>query len=66
MLGVSRESINKHLAAWQKAGLVRMENGAIIMLDQAAVTRLAEGADPLLVGIAEPVEKSTRSRSPVL
>jgi len=66
MLGVSRESVNKHLAAWQKAGLVRMENGAIIMLDQAAVTRLAEGADPLLVGIAEPVEKSTRSRSPVL
>ena len=66
MLGVSRESINKHLAAWQKAGLVRMENGAIIMLDQASVARLAEGADPLLVGIAEPVERPTRGRSPVL
>jgi len=28
MLGVSRESINKHLGVWQKAGFVRLENGA--------------------------------------
>jgi CRP-like cAMP-binding protein len=43
MLGVSRESINKHLAAWQKAGLVRVENGAITVCDRAAVGRLADG-----------------------
>lgn len=43
MLGVSRESINKHLGLWQKAGLVRLENGAITICDQDAVTRLAEG-----------------------
>jgi CRP/FNR family cyclic AMP-dependent transcriptional regulator len=66
MLGVSRESINKHLAAWQKAGLVRMENGAIIVLDQTAMARLAEGADPLFLGFAEPAEKPARSRSTVL
>src|SRR5262249_17674691 len=43
MLGVSRESINKHLAAWQKSGLVRIENGAITVCDRVAVGRLAEG-----------------------
>ena len=54
MLGVSRESINKHLAAWQKAGLVRIENGAITVCDRDAVGRLADG------GI-EPFEPSEAS-----
>jgi CRP-like cAMP-binding protein len=61
MLGVSRESINKHLAAWQKAGLVRVESGAITVCDRAAVGRLAEGG----VEMFEPGdagEKPARSR----
>jgi CRP-like cAMP-binding protein len=43
MLGVSRESINKHLGVWQKAGLVVLENGAITIRDTSGVTRLADG-----------------------
>jgi CRP-like cAMP-binding protein len=66
MLGVSRESINKHLAAWQKAGLVRVENGAIVMVDQAALARLAEGADSLFFGFTESADKPASGRSTVL
>jgi CRP/FNR family cyclic AMP-dependent transcriptional regulator len=66
MLGVSRESINKHLAGWQKAGLVRIENGVITVCDRPAVARLADGADPQLLGLADPADKPPRSRSPVL
>ena len=68
MLGVSRESINKHLAAWQKAGLVIVEGGAITVCDQAEVARLAEGGEPQFgVGeAAEPAEKPGRTRRPVL
>jgi CRP-like cAMP-binding protein len=66
MLGVSRESINKHLAAWQKAGLVRIENGVITVCDRAGVGRLADGADPQLLGLADAADKPPRSRSPVL
>jgi CRP/FNR family cyclic AMP-dependent transcriptional regulator len=60
MLGVSRESINKHLAAWQKAGLVRLENGAITLCDQDEIARLAEGGEPPFAGL-EPVEAADRS-----
>jgi CRP-like cAMP-binding protein len=66
MLGLSRESINKHLAAWQKAGLVRIANGAITVIDQAGVARLAGGAPeppPLALAAAT---KPPRSRSAAL
>ena len=57
MLGVSRESINKHLATWQKSGLVRVENGAITVCDRAAVGRLAEGGAETF----EPVEIAAKA-----
>jgi CRP/FNR family cyclic AMP-dependent transcriptional regulator len=33
MLGLSRESINKQLAAWQRAGSIELERAAIILID---------------------------------
>jgi CRP-like cAMP-binding protein len=68
MLGVSRESINKHLAAWQKAGLVTVENGAITVHDRDEMTRLAEGGEPQfqLAAPAEPAERAGRGRRPVM
>lgn len=63
MLGVSRESINKHLAAWQKAGWVSIAGGAITLLNQAALARLAVGADGPSLGELEAPEKPARSRS---
>jgi hypothetical protein len=61
MLGVSRESINKHLGAWQKAGLVRLENGAITLTDRAAVARLADGGVvPGLAALDEPAGPAPR------
>jgi CRP/FNR family cyclic AMP-dependent transcriptional regulator len=68
MLGVSRESVNKHLAAWQKAGLVAVENGAITVCDQAEVARLADGGEPQF-GLGEAAvaaERPGRSRRPVM
>ena len=60
MLGVSRESINKHLGVWQKAGFVRLENGAITVTDRAAVARLADGGvEP---GLAPPDESAAPER----
>ncbi|MBI3516061.1 MAG: Crp/Fnr family transcriptional regulator [Proteobacteria bacterium] len=58
MLGVSRESINKHLGAWQKAGLVRIESGAITVLDRAALGRLADGG---IEPFVEPLERSDKA-----
>jgi len=68
MLGVSRESINKHLAAWQKAGLVTVENGAITVHDRDEMTRLAEGGEPQfqLTAPMEPAERAGRGRRPVV
>jgi CRP-like cAMP-binding protein len=61
MLGVSRESINKHLGAWQKAGLVRLENGAITVCDRAKVARLADGGiEPGLAPLDEPAAAPKR------
>jgi len=65
MLGVSRESINKHLAAWQKAGLVTVEGGAITLLDRDEMTRLAEGGELPFVP-PEPAERAGRGRRPVM
>ncbi len=67
MLGVSRESINKHLGAWQKAGLVTLENGAITVRDQAELARLADGGEPQF-GAAEGLDadRPGRSRRPAM
>jgi CRP/FNR family cyclic AMP-dependent transcriptional regulator len=38
--GGSRESINKQLQAWQRAGLIELGRGALIIRDAAALERL--------------------------
>jgi CRP/FNR family cyclic AMP-dependent transcriptional regulator len=47
MIGMSRESVNKHLGAWRDAGWVRMSGGSVLSIDVAALSKLArdEGED---------------------
>jgi CRP-like cAMP-binding protein len=40
MVGGSREHVNKQLQAWQKAGLIELGKGAIVIRDAAALARL--------------------------
>ena len=42
MVGMTRESINKQLRAWATRNWVRLEHGAIAVLDPAALRELAE------------------------
>jgi CRP-like cAMP-binding protein len=42
MVGMTRESINKQLRAWAGHNWVRLEHGAIVVLDAAAIKELAE------------------------
>lgn len=42
MIGLSRESINKQLSAWQKDGIIKVEEGTITILDQSALREFAE------------------------
>jgi CRP/FNR family cyclic AMP-dependent transcriptional regulator len=42
MVGMTRESINKQLRAWSARNWVRLEHGAIIVLDAPALRELAE------------------------
>jgi CRP/FNR family transcriptional regulator, cyclic AMP receptor protein len=42
MVGMTRESINKQLRAWVTRNWVRLEHGAIVVLDPAALRDLAE------------------------
>jgi CRP-like cAMP-binding protein len=42
MVGMTRESINKQLRAWAMHNWVRLEHGAIVVLDAAAIKDLAE------------------------
>jgi CRP/FNR family cyclic AMP-dependent transcriptional regulator len=42
MVGMTRESINKQLRAWASRGWVRLEHGAIVVLDPASLRELAE------------------------
>jgi CRP/FNR family transcriptional regulator, cyclic AMP receptor protein len=49
MVGMTRESINKQLRVWASRSWVRLEHGAIVVLDAASLRELAEagsgGAD---------------------
>ena len=46
MVGMTRESINKQLRAWAVRGWVRLEHGAIVILNTEALQELAEaGSD---------------------
>ena len=42
MVGMTRESINKQLRAWAGRGWVRLEHGAIVVLDADALRELSE------------------------
>jgi CRP-like cAMP-binding protein len=42
MVGMTRESINKQLRAWASRGWVRLEHGAIVVLDPVPLRELAE------------------------
>ncbi len=42
MVGMTRESINKQLRAWAARSWVRLEHGAIVVLDLAALREVAE------------------------
>jgi CRP-like cAMP-binding protein len=42
MVGMTRESINKQLRAWAARGWVRLEHGAIVVLDAVSLRELAE------------------------
>lgn len=42
MVGMTRESINKQLRAWAARDWVRLEHGAIVVLDAASLKELAE------------------------
>lgn len=41
MIGVSRESVNKHLRSWARAKWIRLERGVIVVLRPEALTRIA-------------------------
>ena len=42
MIGLSRESINKQLAAWHREGIIKIEEGGIVILDEIALRDYAE------------------------
>ena len=42
MVGMTRESINKQLRVWATRGWVRLEHGAIVVLDAESLQVLAE------------------------
>jgi CRP/FNR family transcriptional regulator, cyclic AMP receptor protein len=41
MVGMTRESINKQLRAWAARNWVRLEHGAIVVLDAESLLTLA-------------------------
>jgi hypothetical protein len=42
MVGMSRESINKQLRAWEARNWVRLEHGAIVVLNVEQLQALAD------------------------
>lgn len=42
LIGISRESINKHLGEWREAGYLAMESGLITLRDREAIESIAE------------------------
>ena len=42
MIGVSRESTNKHLRIWEKRGWIRLEHGALTVLNGRALSQIKD------------------------
>jgi len=40
--GAIRETVNKCLNSWQRRGIVRMDDGAVMIANQTAIEELAE------------------------
>ena len=45
IVGMTRESVNKCLREWQRAGIVRIEANAIVIVKREALEKVAETAD---------------------
>jgi len=43
LVGATRESVNKHLTAWEEEGLLTRDQGHIVICDQVRLQRLAQG-----------------------
>jgi hypothetical protein len=50
MIGTARESVNKLLHSWQRAGIVSLRRGAIAIRRADALKELAEGGASLELG----------------
>ena len=46
IVGLTRESVNKHLGDWQKAGWIAVKQGYITLADAAALAAVAGEAEP--------------------
>ncbi len=44
-VGMSRENINRQLAAWSEAGVIELANGKIRIIDNGYLTQIAETGD---------------------
>jgi CRP-like cAMP-binding protein len=40
-VGLARENVNRQLSLWREAGLVRTEAGRLVLVDAAALERIA-------------------------
>jgi CRP-like cAMP-binding protein len=43
LTGATRESVNKQLKEWERDGILRLENGAIVVTSASRLETLAEG-----------------------
>lgn len=43
MLGVSRERVNRQLAAWCDLGILKQGRGRVVVRDESALARMANG-----------------------
>jgi CRP-like cAMP-binding protein len=41
LLGIPRETVNRQLRAWQAERLIALDNGAITLVDEATLRRIA-------------------------
>lgn len=46
MIGATREAVGRHLKAWEREGVIRLEYGRIVVLDRAALDARAGAGQP--------------------
>jgi CRP-like cAMP-binding protein len=57
-VGLSRESINKHLQCWRQAGLIAIDKGACILLEPETLRQLAASHDRSVMARDVPVDRA--------